>query len=267
MPNKSPNKHPMKHFTGKAVLALACALAAPLSHAQDMRVATPRGASLHVIAGFPAGAGPFPTVILAPGSGYHMSMPILEDVAKQLVAHGMAVYRFNWVYFTAEPKGKPSTDLVLELQDMSAVLAVARSDARVAKDRVFVAGKSLGTGVAWSLLSSDKAIRAAVLLTPVCSRTKDGALVSEAEENYPGITAERRPLLFVAGEQDPLCAPSVLYRFAATAAGPTRVAVIGGDHSFAEPAVSGAAGEVAKQSNTQLAGLLVANFVAKYAHP
>lgn len=53
-----------------------------------------------------------------------------------------------------------------------------------------------------------------------------------AEENYPGVQKETRPLLFVMGDADPLCDPKALLRFAASTAGPVRVVIVDGDHGF-----------------------------------
>jgi len=244
------------------ITALCFAFVARESHAEELSIATLRGVTLRAVTTFPSGPGPFPTIVLAPGAGYHMALPIMEEAARQFVERGIAVVRFDWGYFSAEPKGRPSKDLVLEAEDMTAVLERSRRDVRVAKDRLFVGGKSLGSGVAWKLLSTDRNIRGAVLLTPVCSSTKNGVVRSEAEENYPGIAPETRPLLFVFGEQDPYCVASVMYRYAGSAGGAVRVDVIGGDHSFGTPGLSGDAGEAVKQRNARIAGQLMVDFVA-----
>jgi len=234
--------------------------------AQAIALQTPRGEQLEVIATFPPGQGPFPALILAPGSGYHMTLPILEEVAKQLAERGVAVYRFNWAYFSKDPKaGRPSENLTREIEDMTTVLNHARRETRVVASRIFVGGKSLGTGVSWSLLASNKDLRGALLLTPVCSSLKDGTVVTEADENYPGINAEKRPISFILGDQDPLCSVGVLYRFAASAAGPVRVSVLSGNHGLEDPALSSSAKDVAKLRSARLAGALAAEFVAQYA--
>ena len=86
---------------------------------------TQRGTPLELIAEFPTGSGPVPAIVLAPGQGYRLAMPALKQTAKQLLAHGIAVYRFNWMYFTQDPRaGKPSTDLSKELEDLHTVLGI-----------------------------------------------------------------------------------------------------------------------------------------------
>lgn len=221
---------------------------------------------LELIAEFPAGTGPFPALVLAPGQGYHMAMPAMEQMAKQLLAHGVAVFRFNWTYFTKDPKaGQPSADLSFELKDLHAVVNIARAEPRVAKDKLSIGGKSLGSVVAWKALTLDRSLRSGLFLTPVCSRLPAGQTqpTDFSDENYPGITTEQRPLLFIVGDQDPLCAQHVLYAFAARAASKARVVVVGGDHSFGNKALTGPAFDAARDRNIRLLSLAGASFVVE----
>lgn len=222
---------------------------------------------MEVVADFPVGTGPFPAVVLAPGQGYHLALPALAQTAQQLVAHGIAVYRFNWVYFSNNPKkGRPSDNLSNELEDLQSVLKMARAEPRVAQDKVSVGGKSLGSLVAWKALSSDPSLRAGVFLTPVCSRASDGQAQDFSNANYPGITTELRPVLFVAGDSDPLCAPRVLYAFVAKAQGNAHVAIIGGDHGFENKTLTGpAAIDAARNRNINLLSLIGASFIVENA--
>lgn len=225
-------------------------------------VQTPRGATLHVVADFPPGAGPFPTMVLAPGQGYHLALPAIEETAKRLVLQGVAVYRFNWAYFTKDPKaGKPSEKLNDELEDMEAVIKLARTEARVAQNSVVVGGKSLGSLVAWRALMKDKTLRAGLFLTPVCIGSGDHSSVAAAEENYPGLAGERRPLAFISGDRDPICAVADLLRFAAKASGNARVAVVGGDHGFQSKHLGAAEAKAAGDRSIDSVARLSANFV------
>lgn len=225
-----------------------------------MRLHTPRGAALEVVAEFPAGSGPFAALVLAPGQGYRLERPALAQVARHLLAQGVAVYRFNWAFSggSGGPAGRPSADLADEMEDMGCVLAAARGDPRVAAAQLFVGGKSLGSLVAWRVLRADPALRGGLLLTPLCNQ----ALAAPAGENYPGLAAEARPLLFISGDQDPLCAPAMLYRFAAVAGGNARVAVVGGDHAYESPALGEAAAAAALARHLADVGLLSAHFIA-----
>lgn len=248
-------------------LALASAGVAMPALGDTAHATTPRGEPVDVVADFPAGAGPFPAVVLAPGQGYHLALPALAQTAQQLVAHGIAVYRFNWAYFSSNPKaGRPSDDLSAELEDLQSVLKMARTEPRVAQDKVSVGGKSLGSLVAWKALSADPSLRAGVLLTPVCSRASGGETQDFSDTNYPGITTERRPLLFIAGDRDPLCTPRVLYAFAARSQGSAHVAIIGGDHGFENKTLGGpAAVDAARNRNINLVSLLSASFIVENA--
>ncbi len=227
---------------------------------------TPRGAPIDLVAEFPAGAGPFPALILAPGQRYPMDRPILERVARSVLERGVAVLRFDWAYLSA-PAGQPSEGLVREQEDMLTVLDWARRDARLAEDRLFVGGKSMGSVVAWRLFAAHPGLRGALLLTPLCTRPAraGGAALAVGSQNYPGIGIEARPLFLLAGDQDPLCAAVDLYRLAAQAAGPARVAVLGGDHNLVDTTAPEAERDRTEARNAQLVGTLAAEFIAAAA--
>jgi predicted alpha/beta-hydrolase family hydrolase len=250
------------HFTVALTLIL---VVAPFKlRAQALTLTTPRGAVVEVIAELPPGPGPFPAVVLAPGQGYHMNLPAIEQPAKRLLAQGVAVYRFNWAYFSRRSQGgSPSEDLSSEIEDLATVIARVRSEARVDQSKVSVGGKSLGSVVAWRVLREDKSLRTGLFLTPICSNLPKGATqpVSEADENYPGLSTEQRRVSFIAGDRDPLCSPGVLYRFAASSPTPIRVAVVGGDHGFGNRALQGASAEAALARNIDSVSILATNFI------
>ena len=233
--------------------------------AENVTIVTETGRSLSVIVDLPLGDGKFPAIVLAPGQGYHMTLPALEATARALTEQGVAVFRFNWAYFTAEPRGQPSDDLSKELKDLQAVLAAARKHPRIMGGNLSVGGKSLGSLVAWRALAFDSQLRSALLLTPVCSRVPKGETLprSEAKENYPGFESERRPTLSISGDKDPLCAPAVLYGLAGSNAGAARVAVVGGDHSYENRALSSTAAEAARKRNIAAVSVLAASFIAE----
>ena len=245
---------------------MICGVFSITCFAESIKLKTPRGATLDVIAEFPAGNGPFPAIVLAPGQGYHMGLPAMEVTAKQMVAQGISVYRFNWAYFSNDAKnGQPSKDYVAEIDDMTTVLNKARSDPRVAKDKIAIAGKSLGSLVAWQVLAKNKDIKGGLFLTPVCSEMQSGSAIASsiAAKNYPGIGNEKRPLAFIAGEADPLCAAPALYQYVSQAGGATRISIVGGNHGFAHPKLTGALGDEALKSNVKIVALLAADFVVE----
>lgn len=244
------------------IVAVMCGRTAAVAETINVIGADDR--QLAVIATFPSGEGKFPAIILAPGQGYHMSLPVMEEAARSLISQGIAVIRFNWGYFTAEPRGKPSDDLSKELTDFQAVLAAARRHPRVAGDNIAVGGKSLGSLVAWRALSADPKLRGAVLLTPVCSRVPNGESRPrpEAHENYPGFAAEERPTLWISGDRDPLCSAQVLYSFAGASA-KARIAIVGGDHSFENRALQATGAEIFRNRNIAAVSSLAGAFVSE----
>jgi len=248
----------------QVVLALGLVTSAVDLRAEALTLTTPRGAVVEVIAELPPGPGPFPAVVLAPGQGYHMNLPAIEQPAKRLLSQGVAVYRFNWAYFSRTTKGgSPSQDLSSEIEDLATVIARARAEPRVDQRKVSVGGKSLGSVVAWRVLTNDKSLRSGLFLTPICSTLDKGVAqpVSVADENYPGIGTEQRRVSFIAGDRDPLCSPGVLYRFAASSPSPTRVAVVGGDHGFGNRVLEGALAEASLARNIEAVSVLVTNFI------
>jgi dienelactone hydrolase len=205
----------------------------PSAAASARQVATPRGEPIEVLVEYPARAvsKSLPTVVLAPGAGYHMRLPLLESLARALVKQGIVVYRFNWAYFVKDPeKGTLSKDRLAEIEDMNTVLELARRDPAVDKSRIALAGKSLGSIIAWRVLRSQPDVRGALLLTPVCSSRPNKPVVPEA--NYPEVAQETRRSAWILGDEDPACVPPTLFRLLASSGQPTRVNVVGGNHSF-----------------------------------
>ena len=237
------------------------------AHAEDIAVNNADGVRLEARVDFPAGEGPFPAIVLAPGQAYPMSFPALEAATRSLTEQGIAVFRFNWAYFTAQPRRQPSSDLSKELKDLQAVLSAARISPKIQAKNLSVGGKSIGSIVAWQALTADLSLRGALLLTPVCSRVPRGEALprSETQENYPAFETERRPTLSISGDRDPLCAPPILYRLAAASTGAARVAIVGGDHSYENRALPPAAADAARTRNIAAVSALAASFVAEVA--
>lgn len=229
--------------------------------ATDIRANTPRGSPVEMLVDIPDGPGPFPALVLAPGQGYHARLPLLERISKELIARGVAVIRFNWAYFSKDGnKGKPADDLSTEVEDMEAVLSETRKLARIDSQRVAVAGKSLGSLVAWRVFRTDATLRSAALLTPVCIDMTSDSRRDATLTNHPDMAANTRPLLLLAGDADALCPVRFLYGAAATIRGGARVVVVGGDHGFATKVGKNAAQD--SEENMALAIRAAADFVA-----
>src|SRR5947208_3636069 len=101
-------------------------------HVETFKLKTPRGVDVEVIATYPDAASPssrVPAVVVAPGQGYHMGLPIVQQLADKTAAAGSASYRFNWNYYSTDPvNGEPSPDLKNEVEDMQTVLSYAKAD-------------------------------------------------------------------------------------------------------------------------------------------
>jgi predicted alpha/beta-hydrolase family hydrolase len=224
----------MKYLHVFAALALSCSTVISPAHATESTLTTPRGAVVEMLVDIPDGAGPHAVLVIAPGQGYHARLPLVERVAKALVARGVAVVRFNWAYFVKDPKtGKPDDDLSSEIEDMQTVLAATKKLARLDAKRIAVGGKSLGSLVSWRVFRDDVSLRAGALLTPVCIDYMAEGKRDATLENYPNLSANTRPLLLMSGDEDPLCPSRFLYAASATIAAGARVVVPGGNHSFA----------------------------------
>jgi alpha-beta hydrolase superfamily lysophospholipase len=223
-----------------SLLAVAAAPCLGETTRQEFEVATTRGAKVRVVAHYPDGAhaGALPAVVIAPGQGYHMGLPLITGLAEEAARAGVIAYRFDWAYRAVEG-GRPSEGLVDEVEDMSTVVSLALSEERVDPARVMLAGKSLGTLVAYRLFREFSKLTSLFLLTPVVSLgPSDPEAGPEAAprevigENYPDLVSTQRPVVMIAGEQDHLCALPVLYRALGRTKGNVKAVILGGDHSM-----------------------------------
>jgi dienelactone hydrolase len=215
------------------LIVAVCLVSLPLEAAEAIAVTTPRGSSITVTANFPDGTGPFPAVVLGPGTGT-MKQKINEVVEHELLKHNIAVFRFEWAFYVKDKNGKPSdTDRSPEIEDFTTVLGLAQADKRVNHNAIIVGGKSRGTVIAWQVLRNDPTLKGILQLTPVCS--KEGFTVDQL---YPDITNEHRPSLWVAGDADSACQPKTLYSFLTRAGGAARAAIVIGDHGLATDSTS-----------------------------
>jgi dienelactone hydrolase len=252
-----------------AAVVLALMATASAAHAAEHRTAaTQRGVTIQVLEDLPKGPGPFPVVVLASGQGGDMTQPLLERLASALPAEGIAVVRFDWAYRTANPAtGQQSADLTVEEDDMGAALALARKDPRLDPARIVLMGKSMGSVVAVRLFDRSAELRGAVLLTPVCSLPKRPGAPDWYAAPYAAFARQTRAMAMVAGDKDPVCSPADLYRMATTAAGPVRVAVVGGDHGFKAGPDNDPAAVEATQRNLDLAVRNAVDATATYLQP
>ncbi|MCV2350445.1 alpha/beta hydrolase family protein [Paucibacter sp. Y2R2-4] len=83
--------HPQTLLTCAALLLFAASGAL----AQATVVQRTDGTQISALMDLPAGAAKVPALVLAPGQGYHMSLPAMEATARALSERGVAVFRFN----------------------------------------------------------------------------------------------------------------------------------------------------------------------------
>lgn len=227
----------MRTLTATLLLSLAALPA--FGEAETKSLTTPRGASIPVAISAPTKAagtfqnaeGKHPAVLIAPGQGYHMGLPLIAGFAEEAANAGLVAYRFNWAYTAA--KGRPAPDLATEIEDMETVLKAVLADPRVDPARVFIAGKSLGTLVSYRVFQSHPKLKALFLLTPVAR--------GGVEQNYPKLAETTRPILLTLGNRDPLCPLPTLYAALAATKGNVATVVVAGDHgmnvgSYKDPA-------------------------------
>ena len=162
-----------------------------------------------------------PAVLIAPGQGYHMQLPLVQRLAQKALSRGYAVLRFNWHYYTQGTK--PSQNLEREYLDIASALDFLKRDSRINTEQIMVAGKSLGTILSWRLFNANKDLKGLFLLTPLCA---------QPQLYYPEMLKETRHIQLVLGDKDPHCALPALYDFLKDSRGNIGVTVLQGDHSL-----------------------------------
>ena len=203
---------------------------------ETLSIKTPRGDSLEVRLHRPVVIkDDTPILIIGPGQGYHMELPLVKGLAKRASDEGFIAFRFNWHYFTNQ--GSPSLDLSKEIQDMGSVLGYAVSKFSNGKRKFLLAGKSLGTLVSYSVFNSNRKVNSLYLLTPICSSSLDNQgnqtpPKPSAESNYPNLIKESRPIHMTLGNRDPHCHINILNGVLKDSQGNISTTIFGGDHGM-----------------------------------
>ena len=223
---------------------------------ESFKFTTPRGAELEVM--IHASAKPnSPTIIVAPGQSCNSKGPLFEEMGIAGAKADFTIVRFEWAYcLTSTPN--PSPNLINEIEDYQAVMAYAVTLPQVDPTRLVLAGKSLGSLVAYAVFRQTPSARALSLLTPVCSYTTDeeGRRLPEpqrvCEENYPGLKLDPRPVHMAMGDKDDLCILHVLFDYLKDSQGNIHVQVAGGDHGFRLRKTDGSLDNERTQRNIQI---------------
>ena len=165
--------------------------------------------------------------------------PLFETLGTSGLNKNLAVVRFEWNYCNTKPaQPTPSANLLNEIEDFETVLKYAQAHTSIDKNKITLAGKSLGSLVAYAVFAKEPTFKTLALLTPVCSYTtdEDGKVLpvplSVCDENYPKIKEDSRTLFMSMGDKDELCILPVLYDFLKDSKGNISTFVAGGDHGF-----------------------------------
>ena len=156
----------------------------------------------------PVGPGPFPAVVLVPGSGYGdrdstgLAAKAFRDLAWGLASQGVAVLRYDKrtlthaLAFARQPDFTVDDELV---DDALAAVALLRQEPRIDPARVFVLGSSLGGFVAPRIAQRDPALAGLILYSAPSSAWREERLRSVQQRlrdvSSLDLTAAERRLL------------------------------------------------------------------------
>ena len=172
---------------------------------------------------YPEGPGAFPAVMIVPGLRYPMDGPIFKQMTRIVVDMGFVVVRLNLVFYLNDPvNGMPSDDLEVELNELQALDLQLRMDKKVDPSRIVILGKSFGSVVAWKVFRSRKDYLAGILMTPLCAE--------EGDSHYPISSEEVRPVLLIAGDNDPYCKLNLVRRLLGVLGARTELQIVPGNH-------------------------------------
>ncbi len=206
------------------------------NQAEKIEISTANGKKLDAFILKPLNTkGKTPALIIAPGQGYHMGLPLVKDLAQKASENGILTVGFNWSYYTE--KGNPSEELINEKQNMEDVLTYVRGLKSVDTKKILVAGKSLGTLVAYSVFQNHKDLFSLYLLTPICTwewdeEEKQVSPFPVADDRYPNFLQEKRPIHISLGNKDKLCQTDMLYDFLKNSKNNITSSIFGGDHGM-----------------------------------
>ena len=160
-----------------------------------------KGAELEGILASPQGlVGTCPGVVVChphPHLGGSMDSPVVTALCQELVGQGFVSFRFNFRGVGGSEGVFTNGDL--EQEDVRAALGFLRHWPQVDRGRVGLAGISFGAAMILSGISSYKAGKSFVLVSP-----------SMASVDRPALLKDRRSKLVLVGDQDKLVPHDVL---------------------------------------------------------
>lgn len=165
-------------------------------------------------------------LLLTPGAGADRTQAALVAVDEAVTALGVVVERMDFPYRRAGRRAPDRPPVLLEaVREGAAALA---AEARVAPDRVFLGGRSMG-GRICSMAVAD-GLPALGLVLVSYPLHPPGRPEKARTEHLPRLAV---PCLFVSGTRDAFGTPAELEEATATIPGPvTHIWVDGGDHGL-----------------------------------
>src|SRR5512140_974362 len=157
------------------------------------------------------------TLVLAHGAGAPQQSPFMIEFARGLSARGIDVVTFNFLYME-QKRRVPDRTPVLEAC-YSTVIATARQQASLARNSVFIGGKSMGGRIATHLAAAAGDDRAVRIPDPGSPIPISGVILLGYPLHPPGKPEQLRaahlpnirvPMLFVQGERDTFGTPAEL---------------------------------------------------------
>jgi predicted esterase len=225
------------------------------SMVENKTINTPRGSDVEITI-HSSSTTKKPTIIVAPGQSCNSKGPLFETLGVKGSLENFTIVRFEWAYCLKDPsKPIPSDNLANEIEDFKTVMAYAISNPAVDAEKIIIAGKSLGSVVAYSVFQSTPSAKGLVLLTPLCTYTTDDngnplpTPLQVCEENYPLMKKDSRPIYMTMGDRDSACIVNVLFDYLKDSQGNVLVNVAGGDHGFRVKKLDGTIDAVKTQRN------------------
>ncbi len=152
---------------------------------------------------------PFARLLLAHGAGAPMDSDYLQQLAKQLAAQGVEVWRFNFGYMAKTVAGKkqPPSKVATLLLEIAVLISKLPDDLPL-----FIGGKSMGGRVA-TLLAADitafpEQVQGVLAFGyPFCPPAKKQLGITPRTAHFANL---QKPLLIVQGERDDFGGPEDL---------------------------------------------------------
>jgi hypothetical protein len=180
-----------------------------------------------------------PLLIVAPGQSCNSKGSLFELIEQEAQKQEVNVVRFEWSYCSPSSTQKnPADDLSSEIKDMEFAINYSKDLFKKTNRDLYLTGKSLGSMVAYRVFETYPDLKALVLLTPICSMSRDEqnnplpAPIEKLNEFYPDILKEARPIQLISGNKDSLCDHTILKKIKSEAFDSLDVVYTLGDHGF-----------------------------------